>query len=483
MHLSADAGRFLEHPPGSPSTNVLALIQAELGDPLRRAFEAAHRRQIVRSAPVALAADDAHPTLEVRPVVQPGRDGYVLLMLHEHLQEASLGDVGDGGGQVFRLRRMLEANARAYEGLVSDSARVYELEARLADTLGELERAQRALDRTKYELSRLMDRHQRSGQELFRLSADLKNLLAATDLATLFVDRELRILRMTPRASALFKAEDRDRGRPLTDFCHRIADEGVIDAARQVLSGLAPVAREVCDTSGGWHLMRVAPYLDLDGNCAGVALTFLDITERRQMEDALRRAVEEAERSGMALEEANQQLRDADRRKDAFLGMLAHELRNPLAPISSGLAVLDRVPPGSVSAKRARVVIARQIAHLARLVDDLLDVTRVSRGKVELRRERLDLVGLVKGVVEDHRAAFVEARLALEAKWAPEPVWVDADATRLAQVVSNLLQNSLKFTRPPSRRNLHHSPAPRPLRGTTYQKWRTASKAEGRCAS
>ncbi|GEJ55998.1 hybrid sensor histidine kinase/response regulator [Anaeromyxobacter diazotrophicus] len=143
---------------------------------------------------------------------------------------------------------------------------------------------------------------------------------------------------------------------------------------------------------------------------------------------------------------AEQALRDSDRRKSEFLAVLSHELRNPLAPIRDGLYLLDRMPPGSPQAARAREVIHRQTDHLARLVDDLLDVTRISRGKMQLRRERLELRELVRRTCDDHRPAFeqrgIELRIALPAG----AVWVDADATRLAQVLGNLLQNAAKFT-------------------------------------
>jgi two-component system CheB/CheR fusion protein len=157
-----------------------------------------------------------------------------------------------------------------------------------------------------------------------------------------------------------------------------------------------------------------------------------DITERLAREARLART--------------EQALREADRRKDEFLGMLSHELRNPLGPIRGSLYILDHVEPASQQALAARAVIERQVTHLTRLVDDLLDVTRISRGKIELQRERVELAELTRRTVDDHRASFEALGVGLEARLQPGPFWLDADPARLVQIASNLLGNAEKFT-------------------------------------
>jgi PAS domain S-box-containing protein len=147
-----------------------------------------------------------------------------------------------------------------------------------------------------------------------------------------------------------------------------------------------------------------------------------------------------------AQKKAEAELREADRKKTEFLGVLSHELRNPLAPIRNGVYLLARAQPGSERAVRARHVIERQTAHLARLVDDLLDVTRIERGKIELRRARLDASEVVRQTCEDHRDLFEAREIALDLRLS-RPAWIDADPTRLAQMVGNLLQNAAKFSR------------------------------------
>src|SRR5512144_2216396 len=143
---------------------------------------------------------------------------------------------------------------------------------------------------------------------------------------------------------------------------------------------------------------------DARGAPARLIGTAQDITERKLME---------------------QTLAEANRRKDDFLAVLSHELRNPLAPVRSSLDVLARTPPGGEQAKRMLGVIERQVTYLTRLVDDLLDVTRIARGKIQLHREGVEFVELVRRSVEDHRLAFTAAGVHLEAQLASTPMWLD----------------------------------------------------------
>lgn len=144
--------------------------------------------------------------------------------------------------------------------------------------------------------------------------------------------------------------------------------------------------------------------------------------------------------------QAQEALREADRRKDDFLAMLAHELRNPLAPVRNGLHLLRLQAGDPAATDRLREMMERQVQHMIRLIDDLLDVSRISRGKVSLQRERLDLGRLVQVTAEDHRARFDAAGVRLEIRRPDTPVWLLGDPTRLSQVVDNLLENARKFT-------------------------------------
>lgn len=143
---------------------------------------------------------------------------------------------------------------------------------------------------------------------------------------------------------------------------------------------------------------------------------------------------------------AAEELRSADRRKDEFLATLAHELRSPLAPIANGLHAIDMAGDDAAAVGRARKSMQRQLAHMVHLVDDLLDVSRISHGKIALRRRRVDIVVPLLQAVETARPAIDAAGHSLQLDLPDRPTWVDADETRLSQVFANLLHNAAKFT-------------------------------------
>jgi PAS domain S-box-containing protein len=177
----------------------------------------------------------------------------------------------------------------------------------------------------------------------------------------------------------------------------------------------------------------------------------LEVSSRLILQDGQPVGIQGIARDISERKRAEQDLLEASRRKDEFLAMLAHELRNPLAPIRTSVQVLKLLGPAGTNASQARDLIERQVAHLARLVDDLLDVSRITRGKVLLRKERLDLVALTRSVIEDLRALLTTTGLELAADLPAGPLWVDGDPIRLSQVIGNLLHNANKFTDPGGR--------------------------------
>jgi two-component system CheB/CheR fusion protein len=188
-----------------------------------------------------------------------------------------------------------------------------------------------------------------------------------------------------------------------------------------------------------WWSWSLVPVRGDGGRIEGVLLSLLDVTGQV----AARKAVEELAAERKRSEEA---LRELDRRKTEFLGILSHELRNPLAPMQNALWLLSRAEPGGDQALRARCILERQLRHLGRIVDDLLDVTRIAHGKIRLQKERVDLADLVRRTVEDHADLLAERGVVLAERLGSEPLWVEADATRISQAVGNLLHNAAKFT-------------------------------------
>ncbi|HEY1064835.1 MAG TPA: response regulator [Pirellulales bacterium] len=189
------------------------------------------------------------------------------------------------------------------------------------------------------------------------------------------------------------------------------------------------------------------------------AEVFFELYRQRQevirQRDGLRLATEENAR---LLRESRQQaeaLKEADRRKDEFLAMLAHELRNPLAPVRNAVEVLRLAGPTEEAVELAREIISRQVAHMARLVDDLLDMARIARGKIQLRTGPCDLASIVRQTAEDYRPTLLAAGLELNVEIVDQPLSLIGDPTRLAQTVGNLLHNAGKFTERGGRVSVH----------------------------
>ena len=230
-------------------------------------------------------------------------------------------------------------------------------------------------------------------------------------------------------------------GRPLTDRFPPEARPRVAEMTRAIAAGREWVGEFEDyrkDGSRVWIDARVRRYDGPDGRPLGVIGLAHDVTDRKRLEAELRLRVEE--------------LAERDRRKDEFLALLGHELRNPLAPVRNALHIMalsgGDLPP---AVAQARQMMGRQVDHLVRLVDDLLDVSRVIRGKVELRRERIDLASAVRAGLETAGPAIEAAGHRLSVSLPSEPLWVDADPTRLAQVFGNLLNNAAKYTPPGGR--------------------------------
>ncbi|HET9886281.1 MAG TPA: PAS domain-containing sensor histidine kinase, partial [bacterium] len=188
--------------------------------------------------------------------------------------------------------------------------------------------------------------------------------------------------------------------------------------------------------------LTVTPLLEGQGIFC-VILT--DLSQQRRHE-AEREHLAQAQAARAAAESMTQVLLEADRRKDEFLAMLAHELRTPLAPLRSGVEILNHIASKEDHVQKTRDMMTRQIEHLVRLVDDLLDVSRVTHGKITLQTERAELADIVSRALESARAQIEERRHDLVVHIPPEPMPVEADVVRMAQAIANLLSNAAKFT-------------------------------------
>lgn len=316
-----------------------------------------------------------------------------------------------------RLARLPAAVERALEEARERRER-QKAEARAAAILAQAAEAQRLSDQ------RLRESEQRLS-ELFRLTPSLMCVLNGPTL-------------VVERINESFKAFIGGRevtSRPVREALPDIEPQAVFELLDNVYRTGQPYVgsgeRFVLQRVPGGPLEEV--YIDVvyqpirgaDDEVTGILVQGIDVTDRVRAERGLR---------------------EADRHKDEFLATLAHELRNPLAPVRNGLAILRLAPEGSGIASKAREMMERQLGHMVRLIDDLLDVSRVSRGKVELRPETVALRALVESAVETSRPFIDARRHYLEVRLGSDHLTLWVDPVRIAQVLSNLLNNAAKYT-------------------------------------
>ena len=286
---------------------------------------------------------------------------------------------------------------------------------------------------------------------------ELQAFIEAAADGVIIIDGEGRILAWNRTEERITGISREDAiGRYMWEIQHRLApperrspthDD---ERKRKILAGLAEglaLSRSLEDEiqrADGERRIVVSALFAMETSSGVVACGISrDTTDRVRAEqderNALRASADSAGRARRALAEAS-------RRKDDFLALLSHELRNPIATMRNSLLVMAARDPVDPTERRMLVILRRQLAHLTRLTDDLLDLTRLSHGRLRLRRERLDLVELVRAMVDDVEPTFTELRINLAVDLPSSAIWLNADPTRVAQVVNNLLNNAAKFT-------------------------------------
>lgn len=565
--------RYLEPSSARGSANVVDMalpgLRTVLRSLLRKAMEEGREvvRQEVRPEP---GETDEMVDVAVRPASELGTEPDLYLVVFRS-----------------RLAREAPADGRPRPPKEGDQARVRELEAELGDTrerlqmtIQELEASNEELQSANEELLSMNEELQTSKEEaqsvneelqtvnaelrskvkeLDRAHSDLRNLFRSTQIATIFLDKGLRIQRFTPPATDLFRLRESDVGRSVRDITQRFDDGDLEGDVREVMETLVPRHKEVRRPQDDrWYTLRIAPYRTVEDSIEGVVLTFTDITEIKETEERLRRergyaqsivetvneplvmlgpdlsvlsagrafyesfgftpeevggrpfldlhpggwnlSEEELERVrtegeavdglevAMEVEDGGrriitlsarpvlseedetplgrvlvtmqdvterrrweQEKMEEARRKDWFLTLLGHELRNPLAPIQNGLDLLRRTGLEGDERDRVMEMMQRQMEHLRRLVDDLLDLSRIASGEIPVDRERVDLVRLVRDAVEDRRPHLEEEGRELILELPEGPLWGRVDEARIDQVLGNLLSNARKFTDPGDR--------------------------------
>lgn len=311
VHLSDHAGRYLVPPGGEITTTAYKLVREELRLELRTALQAARQSGTSTDSPAISVRFNGytHPVvMHVRPSLSSDREGFALVIFDERESDSQGADPANGvpgvlnaedGGRVQELERELAVARQRAQKLVEEyetsreemQASAEEMQStneELRSTMEELETSKEELQSINEELQTVNQENRHKVEELAQLSSDLQNLLSATDIATLFLDRDLRILRFTLKLAELFNIRVQDRGRPISDLTHRLGPINLRADAEAVLSRLIPVEREVRHENGQWFLTRVLPYRSNEDRILGVVITFVDITARRNAEESLR---------------------------------------------------------------------------------------------------------------------------------------------------------------------------------------------------
>jgi two-component system CheB/CheR fusion protein len=565
LYVAGRTGRYLQVAAGAPSNNIFDLAQGLLRIELRNVLDkaVATRRKVVRhDVVVELEGRSEHLRLTARPLpgVHP-ESGLFTIVLQGMGATGELADDDGAGLSVEQpaieqleneLRNTRASLQSAMQDLESANEELKSSNEELISTNEELQSANEELQTSKEELQATNDELRSKVLELDAANSDLQYHFAGTNIITVFLDRELRILRCTPAASKLFHVLDGDLRRPFRDLAPRFVEEDIMADITAALEGERTVERYVHRSDdASWYLVRILPYRAQD-QPQGVGVTFVDVSDLAWAQESERRygrllqlspdaitvwhldgGIETWNRGaeelyGYSADEARgrsprelldprfeqawseveaflrhegrwegelqartkdgrtvtvssrlvlmtgedrirrilqsdrdisdkkaaevesrrriRALSEAEDNKNQFLAMLSHELRNPLTPIRNSLFILDHAEASSQQAQRAKAVIVRQVAQLSRMVEDLLDVTRISRGKLQVQRTGVELGELVRRTAEDHRSVIVQSGLDLELRMPDHAMWVQGDPARLSQAIGNLLQNAAKFT-------------------------------------
>jgi len=320
VHLSELAGRFFLHPGGEPTTNIYKLVRPELRLELRSVMqESREAGGTTRSTPISVKfnGDTSVVLMRAIPARSQQDTGCTLVIFEEREPRAftdrqetendhDSADHSDGRSGDRELEAELELTRQRLQSLVEEyetsqeemkaaNEEMQSANEELRSTMEELETSKEELQSMNEELQTVNQENRHRVEELAQLSSDLNNLFAATDIATLYLDKDLRILRLTPKVHELFSVQLTDRGRPISDFTHRFGSEDLVADAQRVIDKLIPIDRELQDDQGRWHMTRVLPYRSDEDRIEGVVITFVDITERKRSEDETREAKAYAE--------------------------------------------------------------------------------------------------------------------------------------------------------------------------------------------
>lgn len=465
LQFRGSTGPYLEPASGRATFELLKMVREGMLLPLRSAIDLAKtEHRTVRKENVRIKRDAVHclVNLEVIPLKNL-RETFLLIVFEEAMamqlatptdnatSEPTAPDL-DATNQQRRvaeletelsetrdyLRALNEQVQIANEQFQAANEEVQSANEELQSSNEELETSKEELESTNEELTTVNDELSNRNQELNRLNNDLVNLQAAANIGIILLSSDLKIRRFSPYAETLFDLLAGDVGRPIAHLRHNLDDSSaapfdLVALCADVVKNLREQDREVRKHGGRWYSLRVRPYVTVDNQPDGAVIVMLDI-------DTLKR-------SEQAVLESEAALSVVDRRKNEFLAMLGHELRNPLAALTHGLNLLGTVAEASPRREELRGMMVRQTNRIGSLLDMLLDIGRVISGKIELANGLVDLSEVARAAVETIGPLIETQQHTLTLNLpSPKTVLMLGDADRLTQVIENLLTNAAKYT-------------------------------------
>jgi two-component system CheB/CheR fusion protein len=459
LQFRGDTTPYLTLTDGKASLNIFKLARAGLFATLRAVLiDATEKNATARSADAVVDTEEGVQTVAIRviPVLYPATSSRCYWVLFEPstrshtgtdpeaAQESSAPDIsGEKDGRISILTKELSATREhlestiesleaANDDLQSANEEIRSANEELQSTNEELETSKEEIQSSNEELTTVNEELRLRNSALDRANDDLNNLFSSVQMAVVMVWRDMRIRRFTPLAQQIFNILPTDVGRPLDHMNHNLGVDNLPALLSDVMETGSGREIEVESQNGTWYLLRIRPYRTAENTIDGATIVLIDINTLVQTQASLRNRVAE--------------LAAADRHKNEFLAILAHELRNPLAPLRNAAHVLKLAPADADVSAKARDLIERQVHHMSRLVSDLLDAARAANGQIQLQRERVDLRELVQRAADLLRPMFESRNQDLVIDLPEEPVIVSGDATRIEQIVSNLLNNAHKYT-------------------------------------
>ncbi len=474
LHLSEHAGRYLLPPGGEPTQSAVKMVREELRIELQGALQ--HVREKgesfdSRPIPVRFNGHSSPVVLHVRASIhQEGNraeggerdeEGFALVIFEEReplTAEEESPDKADAQRSYLlqqeldatrqRLKAIIEEYESTQEEMKASNEEMQSTNEELRSTMEELETSKEELQSINEELQTVNQQNRHKVAELDQLSSDLQNVLIATDIATLFLDRNLRILRFTPRLGTLFNIRMTDRGRPISDLTHRLGYETLRSDAEVVLTLLIPMERELQDEGGKCYLTRLNPYRNSEDRIEGVVVTFFDITDRKEAERMRLelQAKEQAVASEKAMREKEAELARVSRTLmvGELASSIAHEVNQPLSGVVTNAEAarrwLDAETPDIDEAKNSLALIIRdgnRASSVTRRVRQF--VKRESNIEAEL-----DIREIIHETLALLRFELDKNRIAVSLDFSGDLPIIHGDRVQLEQVILNLVINAVE---------------------------------------